>query len=499
MQINRIGVVIRPRNPWESTDLGFSLVQQWWQPFYRVWIATVIPLIFILHLVLYPIAWIIPFVIWWLKPFFDRIILYFLSRALFGDPPGIRQTWRALPTFFNLNLLRSLTIWRFSLIRSFRLPVLQLEGLRGKAQSQRIYLLQQRTRNTATWLTVVCLHFEGLLYLSLFGLLYLMTPVDYTIHWLEFFSGGSDHIPFMGLINAVFSVIVLSVIEPFYVSSGFTLYLNRRTHLEGWDIELIFRRIAMALQTKTILSLLLIMILFYGSGTVPLFAQPSTAERVEPETIQQTMTTILQQSEFQTERPVSSWRYKGTSSINENNSNNNYDFSWLIKWVRWLPQIVEFLLWTALIIVFIVIIRYALSWSERLRGFHPIPTSILAKARSVSHFAHETLSLTQLSERACHLWQTGETFAALSLLYRGTLVALIAHHGVTITESATEGECIRSVKQGHQSVEITAYFMMLTRIWQNAAYAQRLPASEKMQQLCTEWQQHFGYPNQTQE
>ena len=34
------------------------------------------------------------------------------------------------------------------------------------------------------------------------------------------------------------------LLEPFYVAAGFGLYLNRRTLLEGWDIEVALRRIA---------------------------------------------------------------------------------------------------------------------------------------------------------------------------------------------------------------------------------------------------------------
>jgi len=499
MQINRIGVVVRPRNPWESIDLGFSLIQQWWQPFYRIWMILVIPFILILHLLFYKIPWIVPFIIWWLKPFFDRIILHFLSRALFGDPPGIRQTLRILPTLLNLNLLLSLTLWRFDLARSFNLPVLQLEGLRGKIRSQRIRLLQQRARNTAVTLTVICLHFQGLLHLSLFGLLYLMIPTDYSmeVDWLRLLFKQDDL--FMNLINAIFSLIVLSVIEPLYVSSGFTLYLNRRTHLEGWDIELVFRRIAMTLQTsaKTLLSLLLMIIIVYFSSSfiaTPLLANSSTAEQVSPETIQQTMTTILQQSEFQTYRQVDSWQRKGMPETDEEDDEYNPLIS--IEFIKLVAQLIEFLLWIALGVMIIVIIRYALSWSERLRGSRSIPALFSKKTRSVPYSARETLSLTQLADRAYNLWKSGETFAALSLLYRGTLTALVTYHGVTIAESATEGECLRSVKKSHQSVEITAYFMMLTRIWQNAAYAQRLPATETMQQLCTEWQHHFGHPKQ---
>ena len=39
-------------------------------------------------------------------------------------------------------------------------------------------------------------------------------------------------------------LVALFLIEPLYVASDFTLYLNRRTELEGWDIEIAFRQLA---------------------------------------------------------------------------------------------------------------------------------------------------------------------------------------------------------------------------------------------------------------
>ena len=38
----------------------------------------------------------------------------------------------------------------------------------------------------------------------------------------------------------------MSAIEPLYVACGFALYLNRRTQLEAWDIDLAFRRLRSA-------------------------------------------------------------------------------------------------------------------------------------------------------------------------------------------------------------------------------------------------------------
>ena len=41
--------------------------------------------------------------------------------------------------------------------------------------------------------------------------------------------------------GAVYAAAVL-VLEPFYVASGFAMYLNRRVELEAWDVEQEFRR-----------------------------------------------------------------------------------------------------------------------------------------------------------------------------------------------------------------------------------------------------------------
>jgi hypothetical protein len=44
------------------------------------------------------------------------------------------------------------------------------------------------------------------------------------------------------LLYAVGYAMVLLFLEPFYVASGFGMYLSRRAELEAWDIEQEFRR-----------------------------------------------------------------------------------------------------------------------------------------------------------------------------------------------------------------------------------------------------------------
>lgn len=247
MQLEQIEAVVRPRNPWEAIDLGFSLVRHWYSPLAILWFSMVIPLILLIYGVLYTQFTLAVILVWWLKPLYDRLILYFLSRALFGERPPVRQLFKALPQLLTRTRLISALTWqRLQLDRSFKLPVWQLEGLNTSAGQQR--LIQLRCGQQAELLTLMCLTFETLIYISLLGLLYLMLPSYYELPWQEWLSQQQRTAIQLFWIGA--HLIALTIIEPLYVASGFSLYLNRRTHLEGWDIELIFRQLAKRLSRQ---------------------------------------------------------------------------------------------------------------------------------------------------------------------------------------------------------------------------------------------------------
>lgn len=244
MSLDPIQVVVRPRNHWESIDLGLSMVQIWRNPLYKLWLTSFLPIALISTLFAYQIDQrdFTFFLMWWLKPLYDRIILYFLSRALFGEIVNVRKFWKFLPKLlFKTHLFKGLTIERFSLARSFRLPVWQLEDLPRGTHPSRFSLLAQRTLNPAKNFIMVCLFFEGGLYLAFIGFLYLMMPVTTQVEWWRFLAYDSST-PLWIAISQIFCYgLALSLVEPLYVAGGFVLYLNRRVHLEGWDIEITFR------------------------------------------------------------------------------------------------------------------------------------------------------------------------------------------------------------------------------------------------------------------
>ena len=126
--------------------------------------------------------------------------------------------------------------------RSFTLPVIQLEGLRWGAMSRRHQVLRRGVLGVAGLFQVTCLLLEIAVVLSLYGLLLLFVP---TIDLRTLWDGlGGDVVTRYDWLHYAFVYLAFSAIGPFYVAGGFGLYINRRMELEGWDIELVFRRLA---------------------------------------------------------------------------------------------------------------------------------------------------------------------------------------------------------------------------------------------------------------
>ena len=94
MRIDALTVVLRPRSSWEAIELGTALVRRNASAIWRPWFAVTVPVLLLANLA----AWaagvpaVAMLVVWWLKPVFDRIPLFVLSRAVFGEVPTTRTT-----------------------------------------------------------------------------------------------------------------------------------------------------------------------------------------------------------------------------------------------------------------------------------------------------------------------------------------------------------------------------------------------------------------------
>ncbi len=183
MRLSDASVVIRPRTAWEAMDLGVLMAQEHRLLLMGSWALVTLPVFALLTALLWNYPSMAMFLFWWLKPAFDRLPLYILSTALFGEALSLKQALRQWPKLLNNQLLASLTWRRLSLSRSFVMPVSQLEGMDGQARQQRLGVLLQRNAGAARWLTTVGVHLEIGLWFGCMALFYLLIPQQLELDW----------------------------------------------------------------------------------------------------------------------------------------------------------------------------------------------------------------------------------------------------------------------------------------------------------------------------
>ena len=487
-----MAVRLRPRNPTEALDLGFALVREHAASVYGTWLAAYLPVAFLVYALLWDHPFIAWCVLWWLKPLFDRILLALLSRSLFGEPTGPRATLGSPRQWlFGTRIFAALTWGRFDLARSFHLPVHQLERTRGKPGRQRIRLLDRDARGAASWLTFLLLGVEMFLVIAVSLALALLVPVQVPIESLYdtiFRSGlASDG----ALLGAVLGTLATSLVEPVYVAGGFTLYLQRRTLLEGWDIELRFRHLAERLAapaasaTGVAAALLLACVLLPMPSVSHAQAEAPAAREKDPA---KEIKAVLAQPVFGRTEMRKQLEYVGPTFESKDESKpTKWDWSWIESIARFLSNLARYGTWIvgalALAIVLYLLARYA-----RLRGFGA------GQAERPDFLFGLDVRPESLPEdvaaAAAALAKEGRTREALSLLYRGALVRFL-DQGMEFLRGDTEGDCLRKVETNARDTA-RQYFRRLVSAWQSLAYGHRAVGAEAVVALAGEWRREFA-------
>lgn len=252
MKLDALTVELRPRSSWEAMELGTALVRRHARAIWVPWLIVTGTVFALLNLAAWAIGqiWIALVLMWWLRPVFDRIPVYVLSRAVFGSVPGVAETLRAQLHWGWRPMLGHLTWRRFSPMRATMLPVDLLEGANPALIAARRRVIGGGLGGPAMLLTLVCLHFLVALQLSLILGVLLFVPNEHvpdamrsTWQMLE-----KDTPDWLQLLLHAADWLAVAFLEPFYVGAGFGLYLNRRTQLEAWDLEIVFRRLRRRLE-----------------------------------------------------------------------------------------------------------------------------------------------------------------------------------------------------------------------------------------------------------
>lgn len=503
MQLERLAIVLRPRHSNEAIDLGVRIAINWFKPLYGAWLSFTLPIIAIIWGLL---SWAeashfaILFTIWWMKPLYDRIALFVISRAVFGDAPTVTKSLKAIPTLLTkTGLFRALTWARFTPYRSLTMPVDVLEGIRGRSARVRRSAISNYIGVNAVFLTLAGFIIEQVFPICAMAFM-AMLSIDSSINssiLLDILQGDIDY---LHALPVGLYILGLLLWEPIYVAAGFSLYLKRRSDLEAWDIELQFRKMEKK-RNKSSSTLLGLALVIFGLG----FVIPETGyasednQSVRERAIEQSpqvLKDILQQSEYGGEIVKKQLKFNNDKEKKKEEKPKKsrpkppeYTNQGAFSGIAGVSQIV---LWIGLGlivcgIIYFILMRLPVLDQNNKKQSKP-PTEIAG-------LDIQPESLPQnIAEVALSLIRQGDSRSALSLLFRASLSVLAHRDRVAFHSSDTEQDCIRRIKRSN--LQSTDFFITLTQLWLAQAYAHRSPDINKLEQLCREWPTHFDHQSQ---
>ena len=502
MPLSEAEVALRPRSPWEAADLGVRLVQRHAGLLLGSWALLSLPLLALLSLLLWRWPSLVLLLFWWLKPAFERLPLHILARALFGATPTLGQALRAWPGLLRGELLASLTWRRFSLSRSFTLPLLQLENLRGAARRQRLDDLGRRS-GVARWLTLLGMHLELLLWSGLLALLYLLLPGGFAEQrdWLALVLRPPQEWLWLEHLSNLCYALVLVVWEPIYIACGFSLYLNRRSELEAWDLELAFRRLLERLGQASLVLLLGLGLCLAPPAALAAPSMPAADVQVcalpgeanpgpqAPRLTHQPLSSAQAQAEIRALLDAPPFR----------RVEQRFDWGWPSAesaaarpdappaWAQTVAGGIEALLWGLLLAAVVLLAWRYRDWLRLFASRRPASTTEpAAHPAQLFGLAVDPHSLPDdLPAAVERLWPQ-DPRAALALLYRGLLSRLLHEHRLPLKAAHTEGEVL-VLLQTLNDPPLAAFAARLLDAWQALAYGSRPPAAELGPELCAEW------------
>ncbi|MEQ1513196.1 MAG: DUF4129 domain-containing protein [Lysobacteraceae bacterium] len=574
MKLDTLTVELRPRSSWEAMELGSALVRKHAAAIWIPWLLVTGAVFVVLNLAAWAIGhvWLAGVLLWWLRPAFDRIPLYVLSRAVFGSVPGIAETLRAQLTWGWRPMRGHLTWRRFSPLRAAMLPIDLLEGADKQQIGERRRVIGGGIGGYAVQLFVMCANFIFALELSLILLTAIAVPNELLPEAARAAWAMITEAPPAWALIALNLVdwLAAGFVEPFYIGAGFGLYLNRRTQLEAWDLEIAFRRMRKRLVAAGGTLLLALALLLpmatpvqaneRADGTCP-FPDKTTPDKTTPdktapeetapeETIQAKHAlkqdtvgappiiapdtapktganakapagvedTSKSKAETRTLREIfgedtadhtafgkavgkayrdpllrpkqktTTWERRDKKKDKEPEETDFPQLKWLAGLIGF---VAEYALWFLLGVLVLVLAITAKRWWPWLLGAaarpedEPMPVDMAA----ISHSEPLPPDIATVARR---LWAEGQPRRALALLYRASVEAMSARVDAHPPPGATEAECLRLSRRMPEAEDRDA-FQRMVRIWQYAAYGQRLPEADEFELLLQTLAQRFGW------
>lgn len=536
MRIDHLDVALRARSGCEAMELGSALSRRHARAVWGSWLLASAPLFAIFNalgwwLDAFGWAWL---AMWWCKPLFERAPLYVLSRGIFGEPVGALAALRAQRSWGNAGFWGYLGWRRFSVLRSLCLPVNLLEGNAPAQRGARRRAVAAGAAGAAVVLTVACMAFEAVLVSGAIGAVFMFMPLELMSEsWRAAWDMIGQDTPAWAQLGFNLACWLASVlIGPFYVGAGFGLYLNRRTQMEAWDVEIALRRLRERLLPAAS-TLVLLLCLALPLASAPVHAQdaqtvaeqaddaeededsaeePATADNdpantpamifgaapVDTAGFRQAVNRAYEDPLQRPTRQVTRWKpieqaeeKKKEDKALQSDGSDKGERSNRKAGIAWLARLAEWGLWGLLGVLLLVLSLTARLWLPWLRG------SGRRKADAAPPVVEEQVELPvvlppDVATQAGLLWDQGRPRQALALLYRASVRTVGERSGIALPPGATEAQCLRASRRMPDATD-RELFARIVRMWQYAAYGGRLPSRADFDTLADTLRQQYRW------
>ncbi len=182
-------------------------------------------------------------------------------------------------------------------------------------------------------------------------------------------------------------------------------------------------------------------------------------------------------------------RFKKTDEKKPEQPNSD-PLRWLRELFEWIGSTARLLVWL-LAFVAVALLLVGLQRWMRVRG------QALDRPRPAlpSHVRNLDIRPESLPDAigtaAAALWNEGAHLPALSMLYRGALSRLVHVHGVPIRGASTEDECAALARRQLKTAP-GEFVTALVAAWQLAVYGARLPETDSVMRLCSDFDLHLA-------
>lgn len=334
MELNRLSFNPRKRNAYEIFDLTVLFTKQHFIALFSLYMVLVMP-VFILAGVLFGWSW-SAFIIWLLKPLFERPILDYVSKVVFNQPATIYGSLKSITKLQASDLFINLTLYRLSPNRAFLAPVTQLEKLHGTPKEKRKLVLFASSKPKQTLWMIFCVHLEFILLIGITAITFALIPTSLSLEeplyqvlesplWVEV------------AFNTVY-VVSVALVAPLFVTGGFMAYLHRRIDLEGWDIELIFKN--MRVRLSTLLSS--VCLVFACSFFIMPSQSMAESGSIDKSSIKEQVTELYAQDNVIEKKTTWTPDFDLDKAPD---SNSDGDYRWLIDFFKALGNLLSYLVW----------------------------------------------------------------------------------------------------------------------------------------------------------